>query len=690
MAPRQGSSGNSEEDEDHQTVPSSGGRQHANFLHGEEGDASDAGDSEFEGPPSHPMAAMQDAFEESIFESAEEERRPESSIADRDAEARRQKLLQTKHYDDSWTTRWKQRPGARYHPLLKLMAQIVFGMHLLHQQQAKSDEEVVKILQNHVDDVDGFLEKTTEDFNLAISDIEERLRNLKLPMTHIDVFDIMLDDKRFRTELVDGNDKIEKIIDRTARAMDAALEDVQKGMEANQLLGRYLDSVRDQWPKDKQDLRSIYVAMCGNEQGWVKALKGLQAKGDNLGDLLRQLSSTIGELSRLAAAASRRNKAQSQAVTTNGDGQYTTSLQSKYSNETPRNKISLDKPLPKEPNVAAGASRAPSSKAHPIPYAERFETPRQQPQPPISPRSVKATETRRITQDPLSRPKTAGVMAPREPQSNPKSETSELAEFLRSSGPLRQNPPELTVNPQNHPDTENNPPTAHNAPGPTHRKPLRSRRPSPPTPQQHIQPIPPPKSTARPTNPAHLIQNEIQHRTTAAAVARPSTPPGTAMTALPSLGDRSPNRAREQAPLKTGFARRVDCRKKFLPPLDYTPDGEEKVGAKRSPAVDSVHETTSAADGVGSGKVEGAGDSGSSSGGMQRSGSRLGLFPAVGGDGGEGGRGGTESREGGPEMGKTETSTASESAIPARSGTKSRGRGFRGFFSRRGRRETMA
>ncbi|KAK0887961.1 hypothetical protein LTR02_016741, partial [Friedmanniomyces endolithicus] len=218
--------------------------------HGDDRDAESVAE-----PPVHPMPSLQGAFEESIMESTEED---ESSLSGQlDAETRRQKLLEARQYDDSWTTRWKQKPGARHHPLLKLMAQIVFGMHLLQQGQAKSDEAVVKILQTHVNEVDTFLERTSEDFDLAIADIEERIRHLKLPMEHLEVFNAMLDDKKFRTQLLNGNDNIEKIIDRTAKAMNAALMDVRKGLQAAHELGKYLDSIKESWPRESNGIAEV-------------------------------------------------------------------------------------------------------------------------------------------------------------------------------------------------------------------------------------------------------------------------------------------------------------------------------------------------------------------------------------------------------------------------------------------------
>lgn len=406
-------------------------------------------------PPAHPVQSMQAAFEESILESTEDAESTESSTKP-DAESRRQKLLEQKYYDDSWTTRWKQKPGAQYHPLLKLMAQIVFGMHLLQQQQAKSDAEVVKILQTHVDEVDSFLEKTSEDFDLAIKDVEERVRFLKLPMTHLDVFDIMLDDKKFRTQLIDGNDKIEKIIDRSAKAMNAALLDVRRGKQATEELKVYLSQVRRGWPRDNRDLAAIYGAMRGNEEGWMKCLRDLKMKGNKLSEALVQLGTTIGEMSKLAAAASRRNKPSSRHGSVSSTGSLGGSVgpRSKFARDPPKSRFApaaVDKPLPKEPDTVGPAVRAtvlrsqPATRDHAIPFEQRFERPRRQPPTPTSPRSLAPETSSPRTTSPLpKRPATAGQMAPRDARTNHiRSETAELADFFRGGGgPLSSNPPD--------------------------------------------------------------------------------------------------------------------------------------------------------------------------------------------------------------------------------------------------------
>ena len=427
-------------------------------------DGEDDAESEATEPPVHPVRSMQGAFEESIVDSTNEKEgdAPRASL-DANAEVRRQKLLESKQYDDSWIARWKQKPNAKHHPLLKLMAQIVFGMHLLQQQQAKSEEEVVKILQRHVNEVDTFLERSSEDFDLALNDIEERIRFLKLPMVHQDVFEIMLDDKKFRTQLLDGNEKIENIIERTTRAKNASMLDIQQGIEANKELSKYLDRVDEHWPRDKRVISEVFGAMRGNEYGWSRYMKDLQSKGKSLGQYLGNLGTLVGEMSKLAATASRRSKTQSKAVAS-GQSKSTPSspgLRSKFSDEPqppippssspPRRTSNLNKPLPKEPPEAeAGAARS-TAKPHPVPFAERYERPRQSPLSPQLGTSRSIVPPSRNHDPP--RPKTAGAgMTPREARAaDARNNTADLATFLKSNNPhenpLRSNPPDEVFKP---------------------------------------------------------------------------------------------------------------------------------------------------------------------------------------------------------------------------------------------------
>lgn len=274
-----------------------------------EEDMESGSESEFDtAPPVHPVPTMQGAFEESMNETMNDD---EPEVPDRyskaDSVTRRKMLLEQQEYERTVAGRWKQKPGEKFHPLWKLVAQISFGMHLLQQGLAKSDEEVLKILQTHVDEVDGFLERTTEDFDLAQNDINERIRYLKLPLEHGQVFDQMLADRPFRVAIVEGNEKIEHIIDRTAAAMNDALKDVQKGLDATRELAKYMTRVDKQWEDRTEEHDSVYLAMIGNTEGWTRAFLTLQSKGGHLRKALVQLGTIVAEMQRRAGAASRKN-----------------------------------------------------------------------------------------------------------------------------------------------------------------------------------------------------------------------------------------------------------------------------------------------------------------------------------------------------------------------------------------------
>ena len=255
--------------------------------------------------PEHPIPKMQGAFEESMQETLEDA--DESSLARKDSMFRRKVLLERGQYQRTVAGKWKQRAGEKYHPLWKLIAMLSFGMHLLHQQCAKSDDEVIKLLQGHVDEVDGFLERTTEDFDLAQHDINERIRHLQLPLEHSDVFDNMLMDRNFRSAMVEGNEKIEHIVDRTALALIDSLKDVKKGSDGTKELARYLRKLEKTWHGRDDAITEVFQAMMGNTEGWTAAFKELQDKGRELDKTLEHLRAIIAEIQRLVGIASRRD-----------------------------------------------------------------------------------------------------------------------------------------------------------------------------------------------------------------------------------------------------------------------------------------------------------------------------------------------------------------------------------------------
>ncbi|KAI9803867.1 MAG: hypothetical protein M1825_001747 [Sarcosagium campestre] len=261
------------------------------------------------GLPAHPISGMQGAFEESMAETSlgAEKRLSKYRGGIKDSVTRRRVLLEQEVDEETHASQWGQKEGEQYHPIWKLVAQISFGMHLLQQGLAKSDHEVIKILQTHVNEIDEFLEVTTDDFDLALNDIDERIVCLQLPLDHAEVFDVMLEDRVFRGQIVDGNEKIEHIINRTAAAMHDALQDIQQGLDATKELGRYLMKLDVHWSKRSADQEDVFAAMTGNVEGWVHCFVSLLSKADSLSAMMLHLGGVVEELQRRAGVASRKN-----------------------------------------------------------------------------------------------------------------------------------------------------------------------------------------------------------------------------------------------------------------------------------------------------------------------------------------------------------------------------------------------
>ena len=267
--------------------------------------------------PTHPIPSMQAAFAESmldVFDASEEEKN--DRITD---PATRYEILTTQEIgEETHAGRWKQKPGQRYHELWKLVAQISFGIYLLLNGMARDDDQALNILQKHVDEVDSFLESTVEDFDYAQEDIEKRLKNLKLPLENIHIFDDMLEqDRQFRNTIVEGNEKIEHIITRTAAAMNDSLRSVQQGMEATREFKKYMEQMekKKDWQEDRPDEKmklfeklKLFDAMNGNADGWYKAFVMLQTKGNHLGVSLVQLGTIVAEIDKRAAEISRKTR----------------------------------------------------------------------------------------------------------------------------------------------------------------------------------------------------------------------------------------------------------------------------------------------------------------------------------------------------------------------------------------------
>ena len=259
--------------------------------------------------PLHPIPAMQPAFAESLIEATNTSAAPKPKLRFGEAKERRARLLDGDEATKLHAELWRYRPGQKHHELWKLMAQISFGVYLLLNGIANSNEQVVSILQDHIDEVDEFLEVALEDVRLAIQDVTERTDLLKLPMANIATFEKMLEDRAFRLQIVNGNEKIDHIIARTRTALDATMEDIDEGMRATEEFDVYLANEGDQpWRQQRPDVIEIFEAMKGNAEGWWKAFHDLQESASDLDNLLTALGQMTAEMDQRAGEVSRRTR----------------------------------------------------------------------------------------------------------------------------------------------------------------------------------------------------------------------------------------------------------------------------------------------------------------------------------------------------------------------------------------------
>jgi hypothetical protein len=271
-------------------------------------DVDDFDDGGADSAPVHPIPSMQGPFEESILDTVAQADQTESphQFSKLNPEERRAKLLEGgSSYNETYNAKWKENDSAMFHPLSKIIAQVAFGIHLLHHGMARSDEEVVKILQRHIDEVDNFVQRTEEDLDMAQADITERIKYLNLPLQHGLTFDKMLEDRKFRHSIVDGNVKIEKIVNRTAHLMKDLLVDISKGTEAINEMAHYLSGIKGSWPRGGSSM-GLFDTMVANTNGWMDCFNNLRTKANGLGVSLVKLGNIVNEMGKRASAASRR------------------------------------------------------------------------------------------------------------------------------------------------------------------------------------------------------------------------------------------------------------------------------------------------------------------------------------------------------------------------------------------------
>lgn len=249
--------------------------------------------------PVHPVASMRGAFAESILD---------------------QDFIPSTPVDPNAPN---SRPRPRYHRLRKLVAQLAFGLYLLHKRLAKSDAEVVRIVQGHVSDMEVFLSTTGNAFDLAISDIGARTRALKVALQAApDVLEKLLHTRSFRRQMVDRNERIAFVVLQTTTAMNAALDDIREGLAAVDELAKYLLDLRrprrstagggdrdgQTPPPPSASLLRVYSAIAANVEAWFARFLELKGRAKALARELTACARVLHEMERRTGVASRKHK----------------------------------------------------------------------------------------------------------------------------------------------------------------------------------------------------------------------------------------------------------------------------------------------------------------------------------------------------------------------------------------------
>lgn len=257
--------------------------------------------------PIHPISLLQDAFSESLQEVTTGAATGKPKLADMDAKIRREKLLAQDKDDEPFDASWRLRTGQQQHEVVKLVSQISFGVYLLLNGMANSNVQVVNILQGHIDEIDEFLEVVLEDLAETTTDLTKRIDYLKQPMSNLKTFEQLLEDRDYRAEILEGNEKIEHVLARTNMAMKQWDEDIDAGLQSSTLFVRWLEAHKDgDWRMDQPDLLEIFDAMKGNAEGWLIAFEQMSDQAQDINELIIRLMTTVAEMEKKAGEVSRR------------------------------------------------------------------------------------------------------------------------------------------------------------------------------------------------------------------------------------------------------------------------------------------------------------------------------------------------------------------------------------------------
>ncbi|VUC35831.1 unnamed protein product [Clonostachys rosea] len=256
--------------------------------------------------PEHPIQSMQNAFAESLLESTRGGP-SKPKLREFDAGQRHEHLMEQEKEDPPQGTLWRYRPGQQQHEILKLVSQIAFGVYLLLNGMANDNNQVINILQGHIDEVDEFLEVTLEDLSHSITDLKSRIDHLKLPLANIKVFEEMLENRSYRVELLEGNEKLEHIIARSSVMIKQWDDDVDAGLQCTTSFTEWLNSLKESiWQNDSEDIVDIFHAMRGNGDGWLNAFDEMNTRVQDINNLVAELSGLTAEMEKKAGEVSRK------------------------------------------------------------------------------------------------------------------------------------------------------------------------------------------------------------------------------------------------------------------------------------------------------------------------------------------------------------------------------------------------
>lgn len=257
--------------------------------------------------PVHPIPSLQGAFSESLDEATNSPSGDKPKLRELDAQGRREALIAQDRDDEPFDAKWRYRSGQKQHELVKLISQISFGVYLLLNGMANSNAQVVNILQGHIDEVDEFLEVALEDLAQATDDLNGRIEHLKLPLANVQVFEQLLEDRNFRLEILEGNEKIDHVLSRTNVALKQWDEDIEAGLHSTAAFTSWLNDEEDAaWRTERPDVADIFDAMKGNTEGWLSAFDDMNDRVQDASNVIMRLSTIISEMEKKAGEVSRR------------------------------------------------------------------------------------------------------------------------------------------------------------------------------------------------------------------------------------------------------------------------------------------------------------------------------------------------------------------------------------------------